>query len=110
MEDILRKGKMQYGLISIMLLNIFDGIATFIGLKYKFYKELNTFLRIAYEINPLLFLLIKVILPTILVILLLNKISNDLSNITKLVIFFSNIIYVGICVYHIVLYLIFILN
>ncbi|WP_122640290.1 DUF5658 family protein [Romboutsia sp. Marseille-P6047] len=78
MEDTLRKSKTQYGLISIMLLNIFDGIATFIGLKYEFYKELNSFLRIMYEINPLLFLLIKVILPTILVILLLNKINSKI--------------------------------
>ncbi|MGL5327838.1 MAG: DUF5658 family protein, partial [Peptostreptococcaceae bacterium] len=65
MEHIASKFKWKYCLISIILLNAFDGIATFIGLKCGFYIELNAFLSDVYSYNPLLFLIIKIMLPTI---------------------------------------------
>ena len=110
MEEILKKSKSYYGMVSIVFLNAFDGMATFIGLRYGFYIELNKFLSVIYKLSPVLFLIVKVILPTILIMVLIDKMDEKISKITRLIIFISNIVYVCICVYHVALYAIYIFN
>ena len=40
-----------YCLISLILLNLFDGIITYIGLKFEFYIEMNAILNNTYNYN-----------------------------------------------------------
>lgn len=110
MEEILKKNRSYYGMVSIVFLNAFDGMATFIGLRYGFYIELNKFLSMVYNISPVLFLIIKVILPTILIIVLIDKMDDNISKITRLIIFISNVIYICLCIYHIILYAVFVFD
>ena len=92
-----------YSLISLLILNMFDGIITYIGLKFKFYIEMNVMLSNVYNYNPNLFLLLKVIIPTITLFILFLKLKIKISNITKLFIYIGNILYTLLCIYHIVL-------
>lgn len=110
MEEILKKNRSYYGMVSIVFLNAFDGMATFIGLRYGFYTELNKFLSMVYNLSPVLFLIIKVILPTILIIVLIDKMDDNISKITRLIIFISNVIYICLCIYHIILYSVFVFD
>ena len=91
MEEILKKNRSYYGMVSIVFLNAFDGMATFI-------------------LSPVLFLIIKVILPTILIIVLIDKMDDNISKITRLIIFISNVIYICLCIYHIILYAVFVFD
>ena len=104
MEDTLKKSKSYYGLVSIIFLNIFDGIATFNGLNQGFYIELNKFLNTIYELDKLLFIMVKIILPTIFMIFLIRNLNGELSNLTKFIMLITNLIYVFIFIYHIILY------
>ena len=51
-------------LILLLLLNIFDGLITYIGLEFGFYQEMNVLVNNIYNYRSNLFLLIKVIIPT----------------------------------------------
>ena len=51
-------------LILLLLLNIFDGLITYIGLEFGFYQEMNVLVNNIYNYSSNLFLLIKVIIPT----------------------------------------------
>lgn len=106
MEQIASKFSWKYLLLSIIFLNIFDGIATFIGLKYGFYIELNVFLSAVYKESPILFLIIKIILPTILILTLVKYLNETLSKFTKVIMIVVNAIYICICIYHVILYII----
>lgn len=110
MEEILKKSKIYDGMVSIVFLNAFDGMATFIGLRYGFYIELNKFLSVIYKLNPSLFLIVKVILPTVLIIILIDRMNEKVSKTTMLIILILNVVYLSVCVYHVVLYLIFIFS
>ena len=88
-----------HSLILLLLLNIFDGLITYIGLEFGFYQEMNVLVNNIYN----LFLLIKVIIPTAILILLVLNIKDNLSKITKLFIYTANIVYVFIGSYHILL-------
>ena len=90
-----------HSLILLLLLNIFDGLITYIGLEFGFYQEMNVLVNNIYSSN--LFLLIKVIIPTAILILLVLNIKDNLSKITKLFIYTANIVYVFIGSYHILL-------
>jgi len=90
-------------LIILLFLNLFDGIVTYIGLKLEFYREMNLLVNSIYNYSSNLFLLIKIIIPTVIIILLSLNIKDNLSKITKLFIYIANIVYVFICVYHIIL-------
>ena len=92
-----------YSLIALLILNMFDGIITYIGLKLEFYMEMNVMLSNIYNYNPSLFLLVKVIIPTIVLYTLFLKLKYKISNITKLFIYIGNILYILLCIYHIVL-------
>jgi len=90
-------------LIILLFLNLFDGIVTYIGLELGFYIEMNLLVNSVYNYSSNLFLLIKIIIPTVIIILLSLNIKDNLSKITKLFIYIANIVYVFICVYHIIL-------
>ena len=100
MEEILKKNRSYYGMVSIVFLNAFDGMATFIGLRYGFYIELNKFLSMVYNLSPVLFL----------IIVLIDKMDDNISKITRLIIFISNVIYICLCIYHIILYAVFVFD
>lgn len=106
MEKVLVRKKPIYALVSIILLNAFDGLATFMGLQLGIYIELNKFLALVYEFNPLLFLVVKIIIPTMILAILIPKITRNLSVITRILITIINIIYIILCLYHIVLLMI----
>lgn len=50
-----------YGLLFLIILNMIDGLITYIGLNFEFYIEMNPILSNIYNYNPSLFLLIKII-------------------------------------------------
>ena len=64
---------------------------------------MNLLVNSIYNYSSNLFLLIKIIIPTVIIILLSLNIKDNLSKITKLFIYIANIVYVFICVYHIIL-------
>lgn len=99
----LLKNHNVYSLIILLFLNLFDGIVTYIGLKLEFYREMNLLVNSIYNYSSNLFLLIKLIIPTIILTLLSLNIKHNLSKLTKLFIYIANIVYVFICVYHIIL-------
>ena len=90
-----------YYLISLILLNLFDGIITYIGLKLEFYMEMNVMLNNLYNYNSSLFLLVKVIIPTIVLGILFFKLKDKISNLTKIFIYTANIVYILLDIYHI---------
>lgn len=90
-------------LILLLLLNIFDGLITYIGLEFGFYQEMNVLVNNIYNYSSNLFLLVKVIIPNAILILLALNIKDNLSKITKLFIYMANIVYVFIGSYHILL-------
>ena len=81
-----------HSLILLLLLNIFDGLITYIGLEFGFYQEMNVLVNNIYNYSSNLFLLILVL-----------NIKDNLSKITKLFIYTANIVYVFIGSYHILL-------
>ena len=91
-------------MLSIIFLNILDGIATFNGLNNGFYIELNQFLNSIYEFDKRLFLIVKIILPTVAMFFIIKKLDEELSSLTKILIYFANLIYIFIFMYHVVLY------
>ena len=90
-------------LILLLLLNIFDGLITYIGLEFGFYQEMNVLVNNIYNYSSNLFLLVKVIIPNAILILLALNIKDNLSKRTKLFIYTANIVYVFIGSYHILL-------
>ncbi|TYS68085.1 hypothetical protein FZC76_10045 [Sutcliffiella horikoshii] len=62
-------------LIALLLLNIFDGVATYFGLHFQLIKEGNPLMESLYETSPALFLLFKLGIS----ILLLFFIQNNLK-------------------------------
>ncbi|UAL46092.1 DUF5658 family protein [Sutcliffiella horikoshii] len=62
-------------LIALLLLNIFDGVATYFGLHFQLINEGNPLMKSLYETSPALFLLIKLGIS----ILLLFFIKNNLK-------------------------------
>lgn len=104
MEEFLAKCNRQNSLILLMFLNIFDGIATYIGLKLGFYIELNKILSFIYKYNNQMFLIIKVIIPTMILLILISR-AEEMSKPAKFLAYLTNILYIGISIYHISLYL-----
>ena len=66
----------RHSLILLLLLNIFDGLITYIGLEFGFYQEMNVLVNNIYNYSSNLFLLIKVIIPTAILILLVLNIKD----------------------------------
>lgn len=92
-----------YGLLFLIILNMIDGLITYIGLKSEFYIEMNPILSNIYNYNPSLFLLVKIIIPTIVLTVLFLNLKSPISKITKIFIYISNIVYLLLDIYHVVL-------
>lgn len=92
-----------YNLNLLIFLNLFDGIVTYIGLELGFYVELNNLLNIIYKTSQNLFIFIKIIIPTIILITLCKISIKNISSITKMFILIANITYIMIFIYHIIL-------
>ena len=83
-----------HSLILLLLLNIFDGLITYIGLEFGFYQEMNVLVNNIYNYSSNLFLLIKVIIPTAILILLVLNIKDIIINtINVLYIIYKNDVY-----------------
>lgn len=100
-ESIEREG--YKGLKMLIFLNIFDGIVTYIGLKDGFYVELNKMLNNIFAYSEVLFIVVKIFIPTIVLYLLLINLAPKISKITKLFIYLGNWVYSILCIYHIIL-------
>ncbi|WP_066298293.1 DUF5658 family protein [Bacillus sp. FJAT-29937] len=57
----------------LALLNLFDGIVTFIGIQFSLIEEMNPIMNALYQTNPFYFLGFKVILSAALCIFLFIK-------------------------------------
>lgn len=86
-----------------------DGFATHYGLREGFYVELNQGLNKLYESNELAYLVVKVMLPTMTLLLLMAVLRKEenkvkLSGFTYKLVLFATIVYLLLVIYHIVLY------
>lgn len=97
------KNEKNNSLRILIFLNLFDGILTYIGLRLGFYTELNKMLNAIYSYNHILFVFVKIIIPTIVLMFLLNKLSKNISVITKTFIIIGNGVYSMLFIYHIIL-------
>lgn len=103
--DILKKRYSIYnGFLLLILLNIFDGIATYIGLNKGFYIEENFILNYIYQLSSTMFILIKIVLPTIVLCTLMMIVGNKTTRVIKSMIYLGNTVYIVLCIYHIGLY------
>lgn len=105
MENLVERSNRHDGLILLIFLNAFDGIATYVGLRLGFYIELNKFLDLVYEYSSSMFIIVKIIIPTLILLILMEKIKVKISKFTKTLICLTNIIYIGIFIYHVCLYI-----
>lgn len=92
------------GFIMLVLLNIFDGVFTYIGLKYGFYVEKNIMLGTIFKYSQILFILIKIVVPTIVLLSLMRIVGNNTTKTIRNMIYFGNAIYTFLFMYHIALY------
>ncbi|MGL6107600.1 DUF5658 family protein [Romboutsia sp.] len=99
------KGEKNYILMPLIFLNLFDGIATYIGLNLGVYIELNKMLNWIYKSNSFVFIFVKIILPTLIFLLLSIKLKENISIITKIFVYTASTIYFALCIYHITLFL-----
>ncbi len=94
----------KYSILFLLVLNLIDGILTYIGLNLELYIEKNPLLDHLYSVNPDLFILMKILMPTIiLIILMFLTYQKKLSKVTNGVIAIGNFIYLTIFMYHIYL-------
>ena len=82
----------------LLLIDEFDKIA---GCRDEFYMEMNVMLNNLYNYNSSLFVLVKVIIPTIVLGILCLKLKGKISNLTKIFIYTANIVYILLDIYHI---------
>lgn len=62
----------------LALLNLIDGILTYIGLKLNLIEEVNVLMKIIYEAEPVYFLIVKTLLSILLFVLCFyQKIPNN---------------------------------
>lgn len=104
MENVVFKRRSDYKLLPLILLNLFDGVATYVGLNTGVYIELNKMLDFLYKNNSSMFLFVKLVLPTLILMLLSVKLSQNMSKVTKKIIYIGNGIYSLLCLYHIFLF------
>ncbi|CAG9619253.1 DUF5658 family protein [Sutcliffiella rhizosphaerae] len=60
-------------LLLLLILNIFDGVATFYGLSFKLIEESNPLMRSLYETNPHIFITLKLGLSLLLIYFIKSK-------------------------------------
>lgn len=64
---------MKFLFQSLSILNLLDGFVTFIGLKLLLITELNPMMDKLYEIHPVLFMTVKIILSVLLYLFIFIK-------------------------------------
>lgn len=90
---------MKVVFLYLALLNLFDGVATMIGLHFFYIEESNPLMNILYEIHPLLFLLLKILLSSLLFILLIFDVYPNKGFIKNLAIA-ASILYTIVVIFH----------
>lgn len=104
MDNLQNKYSIYSGFLLLIFLNIFDGIATYIGLKNGFYIEKNIMLNYIYQSSNIIFVLIKIILPTIIMCVLMAMVGDKITKVIKGMLYIGNAVYAVLCIYHIGLY------
>lgn len=82
----------------LIILNCFDGIATYIGISLILITEANPIMS---QLDPTNILLIKILLSAMLAVFILHYPIKQFSNRVKYLLGFANICYVGVFVFHI---------
>ena len=91
-------------ILMLIALNLIDGMLTYIGLEKGFYKEENPFLAYIYSLDEKLFIFVKIILITVILIFIMKLIDKQkISYIVKCMIFIANTMYLFIVCYHVYL-------
>ena len=94
----------KFTILTLIILNLIDGILTYIGIEKGFYKEENPILAYAYNLDEKLFIFVKIILITMILIFIMKLIDKQkISYIIKCMIFTANTIYLFIVFYHVYL-------
>lgn len=104
MGNLQNKYSIYSGFLLLIFLNVFDGIATYIGLKNGFYSEKNIMLNYIYQCSNIMFILIKIIIPTIILCILMVIVGDKITKVIKGMIYIVNTVYAVLCIYHIGLY------
>lgn len=90
---------MIYLFYYLTILNLFDTILTWFGIKNAFIFELNPLMHAIYEINPLLFIIIKSTLSIFLVLfVILKKVPR--STLVKSLTVFASLAYTAVFCLH----------
>lgn len=90
--------------IMLIILNIFDGMFTYIGLKNGFYIEKNIMLDTIFQYSKMMFIFIKLVVPTLILLILMKIVGENKTKTIKNMIFFGNTVYTFLFIYHIGLY------
>jgi hypothetical protein len=92
-------GVLVFLFIYLAVLNILDGIVTFMGLTFGKIEEANPIMNLLFETSPGLFLGIKIGLSLLLILIYINlKILN--ASIVKSLLLISSILYSVVCFQH----------
>lgn len=83
--------------IWIAFLNIFDGVATYLGIINKIIEEVNPIMRYCWELSPVFFIFVKLIM-SFLIYLVGFKVPERRYLKVMLIIVLS--IYIGLAIYH----------
>jgi hypothetical protein len=83
----------------LTILNLFDAIVTWFGLKHEFISELNPVMSAIYDVSPLLFVGLKASLSIFLLLfIILNKVPR--SSFIKGITLFASVSYTVIAFMH----------
>ncbi|WP_367949344.1 DUF5658 family protein [Bacillus sp. FJAT-29790] len=83
----------------LAFLNIFDGVVTYVGLRYSLIEEGNPLMSLLYNSNSEIFIGYKLFLSLLLcALLLLKKIPT--KGLVKNLAFSASILYMIVCAYH----------
>lgn len=85
--------------VAILILNVLDTIATFIGLHFQLITEANPFMAFLYETEPTLFILVKLLLSLCLLLFILTK-KVPKSNIVKVIALIALLSYSAVSMLH----------
>ncbi|WLR54366.1 DUF5658 family protein [Mesobacillus subterraneus] len=83
----------------LIIINFFDAVVTWIGLRFELISEMNPLMAAVYELNPLLFFITKLTLSIILLLfILLKKVPG--SSLVKSVAVFAAASYTAVFFMH----------
>jgi hypothetical protein len=88
-----------YSFMYLAFINFLDGAVTYFGLKSDAIEEANPIMRHLYEVDPFLFLGVKIGL-SILLLLFYTMLKTPKTNLVRNLAFVSSIIYTLVCFKH----------